>query len=599
MGAEPPPPTPAEPPPPVPEDAARDSTGAVDHDAVDHDAAFGELASTTAVDEARIAHEVGGAQVLLARDPARDAPAHDSARDDRAPDGSSLVAPRLPIPRKTALTAALLAILLAVPYAHPALTRLRTLSPGTSFFPDEDAPQAIVEGPVDQVGEAALPGATDDQSARGDELEAAPRQAQGPIAGGQGSQLPIPASVAEDAPPIPIDDPSNGASLGHFFDRLIEVEQKKPGAIARVLYFGDSIIASDFVTGKLRRMLQTRFGDAGHGYAIVANAYPGWFHIDVARKSSDQWKTSRCIGPFADDALYGLGCVSFTARRENEWFSMGTTDRDKWGTRVSRFELEYLEQPDGGEVALVLDGTEHSRLSTAGPEKKLRHHAIDVPDGPHKLEVRTTTDKPTRLFGMRMERAEPGVTVTALGITGGRARFLDKQDDAHWAEVLRAAKPDLVVLAFGSNEVGDGRMAFDERGQLSKDPMGDYERALESVMRQVRAAVPETSVLLVGPPDMASKREDEGHSKAMVPVFIKHQTNVAKKLGWAFWNQYKAMGGSGSMWSWVQSGLGNSDLIHPTGAGANVLGKMEYLALMKAYEEHKKSRAEAGRGKGP
>jgi hypothetical protein len=75
----------------------------------------------------------------------------------------------------------------------------------------------------------------------------------------------------------------------------------------------------------------------------------------------------------------------------------------------------------------------------------------------------------------------------------------------------------------------------------------------------------------------------------MVPTITKHQMNCARARGWAYWNQFKAMGGSGSMWSWVQSGLGSADLIHPTGSGGNILGKMEYLALMHAYEAYKES----------
>ena len=92
--------------------------------------------------------------------------------------------------------------------------------------------------------------------------------------------------------------------------------------------------------------------------------------------------------------------------------------------------------------------------------------------------------------------------------------------------------------------------------------------------------------MLVGPPDMASKK-DGGSSKPMVPKLVEHQLNCAKDLGWPYWNQYKAMGGSGSMWSWVQAGLGNPDMVHPTGSGGNKLGKMQYLALMNAYEEYK------------
>jgi lysophospholipase L1-like esterase len=519
------------------------------------EAAFGELASTEA------------AEVRLTQHTER------------------LVADWFPISSRTLTLAIGLGALVLGPYAHPSLERFRVLTPGISVFGSDDLdPATAIPAPVEVVGEAALPGPTDDQQSRGDELTDKVEDRRGPIA--KNAPLPIPVALSEDKPPHFIDEPR---ALEKFFAKLVKVEQKQEGAIARVVYYGDSIVASDFITGKLRRLLQDRFGDSGHGYAIVANAFPGWFHIDVSRKSSDQWKTSRCIGPFAEDGFYGLGCVSFIARREGEWFSMGTADRDKWGTNVSRFELEYLEQPDGGSVNFILDGEQHSELSTSGPDKALKYHTISVPDGPHKLEVRTASDAPTRLFGMRMERDTPGVTLSALGLTGARARFLDKSDDAHWAAALKAAKPDLVVLAFGTNEVGDGNIAYDENGQRSKDPMGDYERSLQKVMEQVEAAVPEASFMLVGPPDMASKKDDEGHSKPMVPTITKHQMNCARARGWAYWNQFKAMGGSGSMWSWVQSGLGSADLIHPTGSGGNILGKMEYLALMHAYEAYKKS----------
>ncbi len=500
-----------------------------------------------------------------------------------------LVSDKLPVTKKVIVSAVTLAALVLVPYASPKLTRLRVLTEGVSLTDDgtdEDARMAkAVPPPVERVGEMGLPGETFDQQNRADELERGPTDARGPIAQADVKNV-IPAALDEGKPPLSIDDPS-GKALDHFFDRLMAAERKEPGAEVRILYYGDSIVASDFITGKLRRLLQSRFGDAGHGYALVANAFPGWFHIDVSRKASDQWKTSRCIGPFAEDGLYGLGCVSFTSRKTDEWFSMGTADREEWGRNVSRFELEYLKQPGGGDVDILLDGNKVKSLSTDGPEKKVAYEVVTAPDGPHKCEVRTTTDKPTRLFGMRMERDVPGVTLSALGITGARARFLDKEDDAHWAEVLHAAKPDLVVLAFGTNEITDGRMAFDENGQLSKDPMGDYDRNLKKVMDQVHAALPDASLMLVGPPDMASKKADEGNSKPVVPIIVEHQKKLAEANGWAFWNQFKAMGGAGSMWAWVQAGMGNSDMIHPTGSGGNVLGKMEYLALMEKYEAFK------------
>jgi hypothetical protein len=98
--------------------------------------------------------------------------------------------------------------------------------------------------------------------------------------------------------------------------------------------------------------------------------------------------------------------------------------------------------------------------------------------------------------------------------------------------------------------------------------------------------------MLVGPPDMASKSASQGHSHPYVPEMVKAQQRVAAARGWAFWNQFKVMGGAGSMWSWVQSNLGSADLVHPTGNGGAVLGRWQYHALMDLYEQHKASRRE-------
>ena len=484
--------------------------------------------------------------------------------------------PGLPVSRKIAVTGLSLGLMLAIPYAHPALARLRL------FTPREPTPSSVeaVAAPINSaVGEASLPGATDDQQDRARDLEGAV-DARSPIA--HAGMEPAPtaeAGPADAKAPRSIEDPS-GHALDTFYDKLLRAERKEPGAVARVLYYGDSIVGSDFVTGKLRRMLQTRFGDAGHGYALLANAWPGWFHLDVSRKASAEWKVSRVIGPFAEDGLYGLGGVSFRADKPDVWARFATADMDAWGRSVSRFELEYLEQPGGGDLAVIVDDKPTGVIHTAGESAKLAYHVVTVPDGAHSLEVRTVDERPVRAFGIRMERDVPGVTLSALGVTGARARFLDKSDDAHWAEALRAAKPDLVVLAFGSNETTDGMMY----------PMADYEATLRSLMKQVRAALPTASLMLAGPPDMATTNEGTMHTRPVLPVIVKIQRKVAAEEGWAFWDQFQCMGGAGSMWSWIKTGLGSTDMFHPSGSGGNQLGTWEYRAMVEGFEQYKAGR---------
>jgi len=483
-----------------------------------------------------------------------------------------------PVSRKILLTGVCIAAFVALPYLHPRLAWLRLLSaPAEQAGPVEPTAQLGGPMPSASIGEAKLPGATFDQQNRAKDLDAPVSDSRGPIARGGKSELPskFAPAVKEDKPPRSIEDPS-GKALDKFFAKLARVENKEPGATARVLYYGDSIIASDFVSGKLRRLLQDRFGDAGHGYAIVANAWPGWFHIDVSRKGSAEWRVSTCVGPYARDGLYGLGCASFTTRRPGIWSEIATADQDKWGRAVSRFELEYLKQPGGGAIDLIIDGNKHETLQTDG-ELGVAWHSVSVPDGAHRFKIESVDDRPVRVFGVRMERDQPGITLSALGVTGARARFLDKQDDDHWAKVLAAAKPDLVVLAFGSNEITDGNMY----------PMDKYRATLTAVMEQVEAAVPDASLMLAGPPDMASKKVSQGHSRPMVHFITKNQKELAAKRGWAFWDQFRAMGGGGSMWAWMKAGLGSQDMFHPTGRGGSMLGSWQYLALVEAFEKYK------------
>ena len=507
------------------------------------------------------------------------------------------LAPTLPFSRKMAVTAGSLALFLALPYAHPGLARLRLLEPRAAAEPSRAAPP--LEPAPEVIGEAALPGETVDHPRRGDDLEASPVDARGPLA-----RAPSPAEAPAPPPPVAADDATapppwqqiedpSGHALDGLFAKLLRAERREPGAVARILYYGDSIIASDLVTGKLRRLLHTRFGDAGHGYALLADAWPGWFHIDVSRRASANWKTSRVIGPFAEDGLYGLGGVSFRAAEPDAWSRFATVDGGEWGQRVSRFEIEYLAQPGGGDLSLLVDDVPRGVLRTAADAPRLMTHAIDLPDGPHSLEIRTVDARPVRAFGIRMERDAPGVTLSALGLTGARARFLDKTDDAHWAEALRAARPDLVVLSFGSNEVGDGMMY----------PLADYEATLRAVMRQIRAALPgeagasppslsRPSLMLVGPPDCATPAEGTMHTRPTVRVLGTLQRKLAAEEGWAFWDQFTAMGGAGSMWAWIKTGMGNPDMVHPTGSGGNALGTWQYKALMHAYAKYKERDAQ-------
>jgi lysophospholipase L1-like esterase len=449
--------------------------------------------------------------------------------------------------------------LAAVVELVPGLARLRLFGARP-----ESAPAATPLAPaISSVGEARLETETVTRTAPTSERA----RSRGPIAA---ANVEDPALPGKDRPPVPLEDPS-GRALAPFFEKLARVEAREAGAIARIVHFGDSLVASDFVSGTLRRVFQHRFGDAGHGFMLVANAWPSYFHWDVKRYATAGFKVSRIVGPYAEDGFYGLGGVSFRAER-HALARFGTEDGDGLGSRVSRFVVLYAEEQQGGRFQVRLDGRDVRVVDTTGPELEAAYAEVRAPDGEHELELQTLSGE-SRLFGVVMERDGPGVVLDAIGIQGARIRFLLKQNEAHFAEQLRFRSPELVIYEFGANESGDGFVY----------PMEDYRRTMKEVLVQVRRALPDSACLVISTMDRAAKQGDEIVSVRVIPSLVAEQRRVAADVGCAYFDTYRAMGGKGSMPIWVRRGLGQADLTHPTGAGAERIGNWVYGAVMREY----------------
>ena len=399
--------------------------------------------------------------------------------------------------------------------------------------------------------------------------------------GGHEAPLDLPAINAEP-PPVPLENPT-GRALDHFFSALARTQRKTPGAITRIAHCGDSVIVSDYVSGTLRQKLQATFGDAGHGYMLIANAWPAYFHNDVFRFSTKGFSVSRIVGPLSKDGLHGLGGVTFSASR-GAIAQFGTAEKGDFGRKVSHFELSYLAQPDGGSFEIWVDGEVAQEVDTAATTKQTRQVVLEVPDGEHRFELRHVRGT-TRTFGVVLERKEPGVVLDALGIQGARIRFLDKQDDAHLAEELKWRRPDLITYQFGANESGDG-YAY---------PMDEYLRTMKLVIQQGQAALPRASCLIIGAMDRARVEDGVTTSMRIIQLIVEQQQRAARELGCAYFDTYRAMGGWGSMPNWVKRGLGQADMTHPSGVGAIRLGNWIYQALMNEYARYLEQQRQDGR----
>jgi lysophospholipase L1-like esterase len=475
-----------------------------------------------------------------------------------------------PLLGKTGQTLLVMLATLAVPYATPRLRALRVVpAPWDPATPTDDEGSGPMPAPsAPATGEQALPASQNTPTVN----NALPTEsAQATEATGA---LPdIDPDVKPTLRTVPIEDPT-GHALDAFYARLHDTDARKPGAVSRVLYYGDSTIASDYISGTVRRRLQARFGDAGHGFILVANPWEWYFHNDVLHGSDGDWKASKLAGPITNDGFYGLGGVSFASYGGGSAL-FGTAAHGDFGRKVSRFDVYYLEQPGGGDVELDVKGLPADRFSTRGDAKVSRIHALRVPDGEAKLAVHAMGGGPVRLFGVALERDQPGVVVDALGSHAAMAVYWQRQDRQHWADQLALRDPALIVFQYGTNE-----------SDLWKLDRAEYEAALAGLVDELREAAPHASVIVVAPLDRAQDQGGKLVTKPVILDLVAIQRRVALSHGAAFWCTFDAMGGEGSMARWVKAKpqLGGGDLTHPTPLGAEVLGDMLSDALVKGYQ---------------
>ena len=360
-------------------------------------------------------------------------------------------------------------------------------------------------------------------------------------------------SVKGAPPPLLVD--ADGA-LDHFYEALARTERRELGAVTRVTHYGDSPTTADLITGDIRALLQTRFGDAGHGFTLMAKPWAWYQHREVWLTGSG-WNIFPATRFETKDGLFGLGGVSFTGAAG----SRTRIELDDPGQ--SHFELYFEQQPGGGTVEAFANGVETiiSRITTAG-DPGPGFASFDVPGGAKTIELRA--NGPVRLFGITAEKVGPGVVYDSLGLNGASITVLSRMfNAAHWAAELQHRNPDLVTVNYGTNEA-------DFADFVDKQ----YEKELREAIRRVRAALPQSSILIMSPMDRGH-RAGSGDIETMetIPRIVATQRRVAADTGCGFFDTFAAMGGAGTMSRWysAQPRLVSADFIHPYPAGGKII----------------------------
>jgi lysophospholipase L1-like esterase len=386
-------------------------------------------------------------------------------------------------------------------------------------------------------------------------------------------------STTASAAAAPVGHLEGWAHLGHLFDSLAAVEEGQAHDDVRVVQFGDSHTAADVGTGTFRHLLQARFGDGGRGFVSIGRPWKTYYQEGTREGMTGDFEAARITfkdGRYWGDGRYGLLGIGVRAAQG------GSRAWTEVRTAFSRFEIAYWQQPQGGSFDVLVDGAKVGRVATHASTPGSGFYALDVADAPHQVELHTVGEGEVRVFGMTLDSARAGVVVDSLGVNGAQVASLLRENEDHFVEQLRHRAPDLVILAYGTNEALDPDLADSE-----------YERKMVDELGRVERAVPNASCLLLGPPDLARRAAGPSGKKEWktwprVAEIVAAEKRVAEAAKCAFYDQLGAMGGPGSMIVWASEAgdsRASSDHVHMRKSGYEQLGTAFASDLMHAYDE--------------
>ncbi|MEZ5852492.1 MAG: hypothetical protein R3D68_17810 [Hyphomicrobiaceae bacterium] len=275
-------------------------------------------------------------------------------------------------------------------------------------------------------------------------------------------------------------------ALARFHQALQDLERGRRRHVA-VLQIGDSHTAADHLSGRLRRALQGRFGNAGRGFLPPGVPY-AYYRPDQIRVTQTHGWVSRSSNKKKPDAEpFGLSGQLARASAPEDVITIELTHH----VRVAALAVGIVKEPGGGALEVVADDSVIATLPTASEVPAQVRVELGLSPGTRRIALRPFGDGPVAIADHTLIGARRGVTLSNLGFSGAQVGIMSRWDWPRAAAQIADVDPSLIILAFGTNEGFSTVAAIRAR----------YARAFEQRLAALMAAAPNASIAIVGPPD--------------------------------------------------------------------------------------------------
>jgi hypothetical protein len=384
----------------------------------------------------------------------------------------------------------------------------------------------------------------------------------------------------------PLDYPGNDRTVLYpFFRELEESMANKQGI--HILHYGDSQLEGDRITDYLRSRFQAEFGGSGPGILPFGEED---YRLALLSSVSGNWQRYNLMGTkYKNQGSHPYGPLGsyfrFTSYPQDSEAGNGkpieawVTFRGKGmsggkADQYQRCRIFYESHRQPVKVSFF-NGDVIIKSDTLGTGLSLKEYDLSFSETPSTFTVRFTGTGSPDFYGICLD-SPSGISVDNIPIRGSSGMEFTRMNPVLLTKIYRVLNVKLLILQFGVNVVP---------GDL--DDYTWYENGIYSQICQLKMLDPGLSIIVIGVSDASRKKGDTYETYPCVEKILNAQKAAALKAGCVFWNLYEAMGGKNSMPSWVfaKEPLASTDFLHFNYAGARIVGKMFYSALINDYNE--------------
>ncbi|WP_174492589.1 GDSL-type esterase/lipase family protein [Acinetobacter sp. Marseille-Q1623] len=319
-----------------------------------------------------------------------------------------------------------------------------------------------------------------------------------------------------------------------------------------VVQLGDSHTAADEMTHVLRQQLQNALGDGGMGWGM-----PMYF-------------SGQRMARFGYDNS-GWRPVSSRTQRNDNYTLGGLNAVPQYAGATLTIKAKQVEQV---QKILVSIRQAANDMPFTGIDADGKTFTLEAPvKNNHWQTVTFTAKLPFTITAQNTQNSAlggwwaknqngSGAVVSALGINGAELSYWNRWSN-DWQNELTAVAPNLVILAYGTNEAYNDNLDVEQARSILVDKI-----------QKIRASSPQTAVMIVSAPESLKRTAGECGSRPIKLSAVQSmQLQVAQSMHTLYWDWQKAMGGSCSMKSWINQGLGRADGVHFSASGYQRLGR--------------------------